>query len=781
MLILRFLIFLGYHGAVLSPSIQHIEGDECLCESGELGICKNAFNCQWIRTAQIHEDYWTYCESETSPYLICCLDPISTLDHKLSCERDTEEIFSPSTLEECLKNNQTLSELSALTISYTDEQCQALNEQYKDRLNKSFLILGIANGEDASHGEFPFMAVFVADFRCGGTIITKRHVLTAAHCVLQRIYFSLQEFVRTVKIRVGSIFFNKNYQEIGLTKAVVHESYNNTGGGFDIAILHLAEDINFTIYAFPACLFHGEKSLEENSTATIIGFGLIASRKKQSDVLQKAIVNIGGPQHCTKEVFNKRTFKGLREDQICAVDFQIKSDTCQGDSGGPIIQKFNQNEWQTVIGITSFGENFCTATRKPSVYTRLVKDYRSNKMHFYLKFLFFLGYHGFLLSFSHHLTEGDECLVATGHVGNCKSAFDCQWIRDEQISEHFWTFCDCDQSNYLICCRDAAFYNKTLACDSPETKNIFSEGTLRECHKRRNKNKPIKRHFAFDAISYTDEQCKLLEEEYAKIVEASPVIHGIAHGIDAERGEFPFMAVLLKYEDGNYTRQCGGTIITKRHILTAAHCIWYRDTSEFVRTAKIRVGSIYFDEGYQELGLSGVIPHEKYQNTGSGNDIALLFLSSDIDISLDSYPACLHNAQKSLEENSTVTVVGFGETHDTNEPIVLQKAEINVLNPQKCSKEVIFKLGFDGLRKEQICAGDLDIKSDTCKGDSGGPLIQIDKNDRKIVVGLTSFGPAFCDSNKVPGVYTRISPYLAWIEENVKKQDYVTHAQLSRN
>lgn len=69
---------------------------------------------------------------------------------------------------------------------------------------------------------------------------------------------------------------------------------------------------------------------------------------------------------------------------------------------------------------------------------------------------------------------------------------------------------------------------------------------------------------SFDTIFYTDEQCKALHDEHKRL-EAIDYIEGVAHGEDAEPGEFPFMASLLTLqEDGSYLPTCGGSIITKR-------------------------------------------------------------------------------------------------------------------------------------------------------------------------------------------------------------------------
>ncbi|XP_028042611.1 phenoloxidase-activating enzyme-like, partial [Bombyx mandarina] len=70
------------------------------------------------------------------------------------------------------------------------------------------------------------------------------------------------------------------------------------------------------------------------------------------------------------------------------------------------------------------------------------------------------------------------------------------------------------------------------------------------------------------------------------------------------------------------------------------------------------------------------------------------------------------------------------------------------------------------LWNKQICAGGVPGK-DSCKGDSGGPLMY--ENGRQYeVVGVVSFGPTPCGLPDIPGVYTKVYEYLDWIRSTVK-------------
>lgn len=67
----------------------------------------------------------------------------------------------------------------------------------------------------------------------------------------------------------------------------------------------------------------------------------------------------------------------------------------------------------------------------------------------------------------------------------------------------------------------------------------------------------------------------------------------------------------------------------------------------------------------------------------------------------------------------------------------------------------------------QMCAGG-EAGKDSCKGDSGGPLMNPSEKKYFELVGVVSFGPYPCAEDNVPGVYTKVYEYNSWIRENVR-------------
>ena len=80
--------------------------------------------------------------------------------------------------------------------------------------------------------------------------------------------------------------------------------------------------------------------------------------------------------------------------------------------------------------------------------------------------------------------------------------------------------------------------------------------------------------------------------------------------------------------------------------------------------------------------------------------------------------------------------------------------------PTECQKGYDH-IGTVELTDKQICAGR--GETDTCAGDSGGPLLASNPDGSWTVVGITSFGVG-CGNQIFPGVYTKVSEYMDWID-----------------
>lgn len=202
--------------------------------------------------------------------------------------------------------------------------------------------------------------------------------------------------------------------------------------------------------------------------------------------------------------------------------------------------------------------------------------------------------------------------------------------------------------------------------------------------------------------------------------------------------------------------------------------IWfYRGSPTYVRVGDLNHKSTTDEAGPQTIQVAQSIPHEKYRPPYVYNDIGLLELKRQIFISEYSRPACL-NTESNVLPVHDVIATGWGRT-DVLGPSSDHLLEVNLqqftINECKKSYQPGSQLPVGVNEESQICAGSMYEKKDTCKGDSGGPLqIKSEFPCMHSIVGITSFGKG-CGNIGVPGVYTRVSHFIDWIEEHAFKDE----------
>jgi hypothetical protein len=350
------------------------------------------------------------------------------------------------------------------------------------------------------------------------------------------------------------------------------------------------------------------------------------------------------------------------------------------------------------------------------------------------------------------LYDGDPCTRKDGLPGVCKKIDKCDWARANNIRPNQLVRCSFEGTTLIVCCGDSAPTSTNTGapvnCDSGGL--LFPEA-IDNCKEQQGTTSIGTR---------VNDHCQggLLTLNY-----------NIFGGEEASKGEFPGFAA-LGYESQEVGREhdfnCGGSLITARHILTAAHC-FYPATPDVVRLGTIDLTD---NEG-QKIQVKMAVKHPAFKPSSKINDIAIVALEhpADISDSLSVFPVCV-NTIETLPEVGETTVVGFGKTeHNNSKSDLLLKAKLTLVSNPDCTKKFkeadLFALR-NGVSQGQVCAWDSEFKRDSCQGDSGGPLyMQVNKTN--YLIGVTSFGSG-C-ATKTPGVYTRVSQYMDWIEKVIKE------------
>ncbi|XP_065343147.1 trypsin-1-like [Cloeon dipterum] len=240
----------------------------------------------------------------------------------------------------------------------------------------------------------------------------------------------------------------------------------------------------------------------------------------------------------------------------------------------------------------------------------------------------------------------------------------------------------------------------------------------------------------------------------------------IVGGQETAVNEYPWMARLSYF--GRF--YCGGTLINDRYVVTAAHCV--RGFMWFMIRVSFGEHDRCDKEGKPEsrFVLRAIVQDFTFLNFD--HDIALLRLNDRVPISANIKPICLPTVTEEKYVGKIGTASGWGTTQEDGKPsCVLREVDVPVMSNEDCRKTNYTE---QMITDNMMCAGYPDGQKDSCQGDSGGPFITERADKRFELIGVVSWGNG-CARPGFPGVYTRVTRYLDWIEKNSQDGCYCTN------
>ncbi|XP_047514997.1 transmembrane protease serine 9 [Pieris napi] len=215
------------------------------------------------------------------------------------------------------------------------------------------------------------------------------------------------------------------------------------------------------------------------------------------------------------------------------------------------------------------------------------------------------------------------------------------------------------------------------------------------------------------------------------------------------------VAVLNRYKEAF----CGGTLVSLRWVVTAAHCIRKR--------LYVRLGEhdlLVHGYGEVEMRVTEAVIHPQYDPDTVVNDVAMLRLPAPARPDLGHGIACLPNPHQLLAPHTTCVILGWGKKRpsDVHGTRILHEAQVSTIQQGVCRRSYWQYAITDNM----VCAGR--GRRDSCAGDSGGPLLCRDRSMRYYLQGITSFGDG-CGKRGKYGIYTRTSNYVPWMRAVMSK------------
>jgi len=232
----------------------------------------------------------------------------------------------------------------------------------------------------------------------------------------------------------------------------------------------------------------------------------------------------------------------------------------------------------------------------------------------------------------------------------------------------------------------------------------------------------------------------------------------VINGSDATPHSAPYI-VSLGANAAKHSHSCGGTIINKEWILTAAHCISKAEGMGAIAGLHKRAE---VDERTQQRFIDFGLVHPKFGGGVGPYDIAMLHVNIPFEFNEWVQPAALPGREQVHVGETHLYGWGQPKAFQFSPASTLQTMQTDIINYDECDKLMPENSKLD---KTNICSDSLQQSKSACNGDSGGPLVVEHDGAPSELIGIVSWGFIPCGMGNLPSVYTRVASYIDWVSD----------------
>ncbi|XP_060871436.1 uncharacterized protein LOC132945689 [Metopolophium dirhodum] len=724
----------------------------------------------------------------------------------------------------------------------------------------------IANGKKANIGTAPWnVAIYeitnIYNLICGGSIISRNLVVSAAHCFSKSITENITTIVNVglYKIAVGK--YDRNFRKLDneFTKIMnvdrVHlkEAFFGLSGYYaeDIAVVVLQNSVSFSNGITPICMdWYGDYKVSNGDEGKIVGWG-----KEENGISSPVLLETRLPYIDMRSCRSMCTFgfkPYVTHDKICAGSSLVSAHGVdKGDSGSGLC--FLHSNLYYLTGVVSLKDpdanNSISLFTSVNIHIHWIRGLYLKYHTMSIKVAYFWIIFSCLIFGSSILCDNIQYqeyeqfqqIPPTQQLRNFSTTQVISQIHEIQrppfIQYHnisrscvlpdvegvVYTYEDSNESlspgtlidhgvtvnencifgyynvypnSFRVCQRNGKWktalhklclkmcppllsdsldiqcsYNGKYAnCSNLSIPDTIAIPKCKPAYNLPNgqKETPIELHCMSNGI--WNNELRICEPDCGKPFIKTQIL--IKNGKTANVGTAPWYIAIYK-KKSNYEFLCGGSIISRNLVVSAAHCFWkigmpynitiVDDLYKIVAGKYYRNFEIFDIENPQIINVDRVHLNEAYYGLSGyyAEDIAVVVLQNSVSFSYGITPICMDwNGDYKVSNGDEGKIVGWGKTENGNSSPVLLETRLPYIDMRSCRN--MCTLEFKPfVTHDKICAGSSLVSEHSVDPSDSGAGLCFSHSKLYYLTGVVSLKDVEANNSIV--LFTSVQYHIDWI------------------